>query len=404
MMTPSAGQTVDRLAAYAESLREAGAIRTDAVHSAFAAVPRHRFLPHFRYRADDYTIDTRKEPPDDVLDIVYANNSLLTHTGRDGGPTSSSSAPSIMAKMLEALDLRPGLRTLEIGAGTGYNAALIHHITRAPVVTVETGHVAATEAIIAIRNLGLDDQVQVIHDDGYPGHPDGAPYDRLIVTCGIAGIPPQWLAQLAPEALIIAPVAHAGVHPILAVHHQDSALEGRALLWGDFMPAIGPLRPTELFHHDPAHDISTTDARYVPDAGPVLGQTQYQSLWYYLGTRDPRITRAYPETDAFALSLGVCALVDPENGTAWIHTDGTMTSTGNPDVGDHLAALVQQWDATGRPGIADWTIDWRCPDDAALLLPHRWRLQPDAGWHHGYRKSASAELAGPNAADEDSPP
>lgn len=378
-MTPSTGQMADRLAAYADSLRDAGAIRTHAVHAAFAAVPRHRFLPHFRYRADDYTVDTSQEPPGEVLDIVYANNSLLTHTGHDGSPTSSSSAPSIMAKMLEALDLRPGLRTLEIGAGTGYNAALIHHITRATVVTVEAGHVAAAEATTAIRDLGLDDQVHVIHDDGYPGYPDGAPYDRLIVTCGIAGIPPQWRAQLAPEALIIAPVAHAGVHPILAAHHHTSTLEGRALLWADFMPATGPLRPTELFHHDPAHDIPTTDARHVPNAGPALDHTQYQNLWYHLGTRDPRITRAYPHTDAFDLALGVCALVDPDTGTAWIHTDGTMTTTGNPDVGDHLATLIQQWDTTGRPCIADWTMDWRSTDSdadmAGLLLPHRWRLR-----------------------------
>lgn len=132
MLTPSTGQLADRLAAYADSLSEAGAIRTHAVHTAFATVLRHRFLPHFRYRADEYTLDTSQEPPGEVLDIVYANNSLLTHTGRDGDPTSSSSAPSIMAKMLEVLDLRPGLRTLEIGAGTGYNAALIHHITGAP--------------------------------------------------------------------------------------------------------------------------------------------------------------------------------------------------------------------------------------------------------------------------------
>lgn len=54
------------------------------VRAAFASVPRHRFLPHFRYRAGDYTLDTTREPPGEVLDIVYANNALLTHTGGDG--------------------------------------------------------------------------------------------------------------------------------------------------------------------------------------------------------------------------------------------------------------------------------------------------------------------------------
>ncbi|MBV9162245.1 MAG: hypothetical protein JO281_11980 [Pseudonocardiales bacterium] len=379
MTIPSTGQVAERLTAYADSLREVGAIRTQAVHAAFATVPRHRFLPHFRYYAEDYTLDTEQEPSGEVLDIVYANNSLLTHAGRNGNPTSSSSAPSVMAKMLEALDLRPGLRTLEIGAGTGYNAALIHHITGASVVTVEVGRSAATEATTALRALGFDAGVYVIHGDGYPGYPGGAPYDRLIATCGIAGIPPQWLDQLAPEALIIAPVAHAGAHPSLVVyrHHDTNTLTGRALLWSDFIPAAGPLRPTELFHHDPAHDIPTSNARHVPHAGPVLDQTQYHDLWCYLGTRDSRVTRAYPDTDAFDLALGVCALVDLDAGTAWIHTDGTMTTTGNPEIGDQLATLVQQWDTTGRPSVSGWIMDWRGTDSdadpAGLLLPHRWR-------------------------------
>ncbi len=58
MSTPDTGQIADRLAGYADSLREAGAIRTHAVHAAFATVPRHRFLPHFRYRADEYVFNT----------------------------------------------------------------------------------------------------------------------------------------------------------------------------------------------------------------------------------------------------------------------------------------------------------------------------------------------------------
>lgn len=199
MTTPSTVRLADRLTAYADSIRTVGAIHTHAVHAAFATVPRHRFLPHFRYRADEYVLDANEEPSSEVLDIVYANNALLTHTGHDGDPTSSSSAPSIMAKMLEALDLRPGLRTLEIGTGTGYNAALIHHITGASVVTVEAGHNAATEATTAVRALGLDNQVQVIHGDGYAGYPGGAPYDRIIVTCGIAGIRHSGWTNLPPK-------------------------------------------------------------------------------------------------------------------------------------------------------------------------------------------------------------
>lgn len=370
-------QLAARLAAYAAHLRAAGAIRTDAVEAAFAAVPRHRFLPHFRFRADEYRIDADTIPDDEVLNLTYANNALLTHTGQDGDPPSSSSAPSIMAKMLDAADLAPGQRILEIGAGTGYNAALIHHITGAPVVTVEAGRQAATEAGDAIHRIDLDDQVRVIHGDGYDGHRDGAPYDRVIVTCGIAGVPPLWLDQLAADAVIIAPIAHAGVHPILAVHRTaDDQLLGRVLLWGDFMPAAGHLRPASLFHHDPTVDIPATDVRHIPDAGPVLDQAAYQDLWCYLGAHDTRITRAYPDTNVFDLAAGVCALVDPETGTTWIHRDGTLTLAGDRQLADHLTRLIDQWHADGRPASTEWRVDW-CHTDtgaAGLLLPHHWRL------------------------------
>ncbi|HEX7662521.1 MAG TPA: hypothetical protein VF444_23905 [Pseudonocardiaceae bacterium] len=259
----------DRLVAYAAGLRASGAITSPAVEAAFASVERHRF----RYRADEYRLDDVAIPPNRVLDLIYANNALLTHTGEDGDPPSSSSAPSLMGRMIEALHLTHGMRVLEIGAGTGYNAALIHHITGTDVVTVEAGDHAAAGASAAIRSVGIDQGVHVIHGDGYDGYPDGGPYDRIIVTCGIAGIPPAWLDQLRSGALIVAPVAHAGVHPIVAVQvGAGEGFIGRVLLWGDFMPAAGNLRPAGLFHHDPSVDIPARHALCIPDAWPALDQ------------------------------------------------------------------------------------------------------------------------------------
>lgn len=111
--------------------------------------------------------------------------------------------------------------------------------------------------------------------------------------------------------------------------------------------------------------------------GGIFDQIQYHDLWCYLGTCDPRITRAYPDTNAFDLALGVCALVEPDVGTAWVHTDGTMTVAGNPVIGDQLAALVQQWDTAGRPRVCDWSFYWRGThgdaDSMGLLRPHRWQ-------------------------------
>jgi hypothetical protein len=134
---------------------------------------------------------------------------------------------------------------------------------------------AARGATASIHRLGLDDQVTVVHADGYIGQPFGGPYDRIIVTCGVAGLSPHWLDQLAPSGLILAPVAHGGVHPILAATHYDSVVTATAALWADFMPAVGPLRPAELAGHDPPRcpDARTTRKRSSTLRSPRSSQT-----------------------------------------------------------------------------------------------------------------------------------
>lgn len=378
-MTTTTAELTRRLSVYAASLRQAGAIRTEAVERAFATVPRHLCLQRFRYRADEHVFDLDITPPSEVLDLIYANNALVTHTGRDGDPPSSSSAPALMAKMLEALDLRPGHRVLEIGAGTGYNAALIAHITGSEVTTVEAGTAAAGGATTAVRALGLAERVHVIHGDGYLGHPEHAPYDRIIVTCGIAGIPPHWLDQLTTDGMILAPLAHAGAHPILAAHQlDDGELVARVVLWGDFMPAAGHLRPTTLFHHDPADDLPADRLHPVAGIGTSLTATEYDNLWFYLGAQDTRTTRAYLAADTFDPGRGPCALVDPTDGAAWIHHDGGITLAGADHLRDRLLTMINHWEQLGRPSATAWTTSLNHADTGAagLHLPHQWNITP----------------------------
>ena len=91
-------------------LRAADALHDDRVAAALADVPRHKFLPG---------IDPSR---------AYADDAVVTKVDADGRPISSSSQPAIMALMLEQLGVEPGHRVLEIGAGTGYNAALLAHL------------------------------------------------------------------------------------------------------------------------------------------------------------------------------------------------------------------------------------------------------------------------------------
>lgn len=375
MTTPPPDTLRSRLADYVRQLRGAGAIRTAAVEAAFAAVPRHVFVRGFYDRGARIEIGDDPEP--EVLDRIYGDTALMTHLPRDeAGGWSSASQPSLVAKMIEALDLSPGGGVLEIGAGTGYNAALIAAITGGPVVTVDVSPVVAAEAAGALKRARIG-TVTAVCGDGYTGHPAAAPYDRIIATCGCTGASPRWLTQLAPGGLLLVPVAHGGTHPILAITSDNTTPpRGHAVMPADFMTAAGP-----LYHwpagrtRTPDGPVPAADLRRVRGAGPELDYGRYQDLWFYLATRDPRITRAWTGNASFDPVLGQCGLHEPGTGTAWIHMDGTASLAGPPHLLNQLTEMIDNWDNLRRPALSQWHCDLfpTGPKNAPLYAPGRWK-------------------------------
>ena len=164
-------------------------IRDERIAAALRDVPRHLFLPHL--------------PPEEA----YLDDAIVTKRDADGQPISSSSQPAIMAIMLDQLDLAPGQRVLEIGAGTGYNAALIRHIVgpSGAVVSVDIEPDLVDRAREHLAGAGYRD-VTVVAADGADGYPPGAPYDRVIATVGVSDLAPAWLRQAGPGARIVVPL------------------------------------------------------------------------------------------------------------------------------------------------------------------------------------------------------
>ena len=140
------------------------------------------------------------------LEQVYENRAISTRI-RKGILTSSSSQPSLMARMLSRLDLRPGQNVLEVGAGTGYNAALLAELVGAQgaVTTVDIDPEVAAAAASNLKTAGYR-QVEVVAGDGGLGAAGNAPYDRIIVTAAAWQIPPAWSEQLGREGGIVLPL------------------------------------------------------------------------------------------------------------------------------------------------------------------------------------------------------
>jgi protein-L-isoaspartate(D-aspartate) O-methyltransferase len=202
-------------------LKANDALHDPAVERALRVVPRHLFLPGV------------------PIDQAYADIAVATHWE---GPiaVSSASQPAIVAIMLEQLRLTPDMHVLEIGAGTGYNAALMAELVGplGSVTSVDIDPEIVAEASEHLNTAGYP-QVRVIAADGAIGWPEGAPYDRIILTVGAADIVPAWFDQLAEGGVLLLPLVLGGSEASVAFRKWGGALASESLAPCGFMRLRG---------------------------------------------------------------------------------------------------------------------------------------------------------------------
>ncbi len=150
----------------------------------------------------------------------------------------TTSQPYIIAAMIQAAEIKPEDRVLEVGAGSGYQTALLAELAE-QVVAVERYQSLADKAQGSLRRLGYSNVV-VVAGDGTLGWPSAAPYDAIIVSAAAPRVPPAMLEQLAPGGRLVIPVGDAHEQVLqLFRKHPDGAVS-RTLLEGcRFVPLIG---------------------------------------------------------------------------------------------------------------------------------------------------------------------
>ena len=181
---------------------------------AMRTVPRHEFVP------------------EDQRAWAYADTPLPI------GHEQTISQPAVVALMTQLVRPRPGLRVLEVGTGSGYQAAVLA-ATGARVWTIEIFRVLADEARARLRRLGYR-AVQVRHGDGYAGWAEAGPFDAVVVTAGADSIPPALIEQLAPGGRLVMPVGDPWADQRLVLLEKDSAgrVASRDLLPVRFVPLL----------------------------------------------------------------------------------------------------------------------------------------------------------------------
>jgi protein-L-isoaspartate(D-aspartate) O-methyltransferase len=203
----------DERKAMVERQIAARGIRDPRVLAAMLDIPRHLFIPHPYDRA------------------AYDDNPLPIGSGQ------TISQPYIVALMTELLHPKANDNMLEIGAGSGYQAAVLSLLVRR-LTTIERITTVANLARTNLKSIGIDNVI-VIDGDGTLGYPTNAPYDGIIITAATPDVPQPLIEQLADGGILVAPIGGHDIQDLITLHKQGRTFKREYHGGVRFVPLIG---------------------------------------------------------------------------------------------------------------------------------------------------------------------
>ncbi|MFL1427338.1 MULTISPECIES: protein-L-isoaspartate O-methyltransferase family protein [unclassified Nocardiopsis] len=354
----------------------AGLETSDAIRAAFADHPRHRFIPDMIWPSATGLPLYRTADPERWARIVYTQDAV-TIQANDGGagprnePSSSSSAPQLMADMIAAARVEPGMRVLEIGTGSGWNAAVLASLVgpTGQVTTVEIDPGVAARARARLEGSG----VRVA--TGALPPPGSGTFDAVIATCAVSRVPPEWLARVGPGAVVVTPWAASSDWQRTPVAALVKGEEGRA---------SGPFVCDAMFMHDRTQRVPDGDfpgLGHRPEATSVLPFTSAHVVEHNVltplmlmlpGVRVGLGLRPFNGGHGRIVYLGAS-----DGSWAYLWPDGSVTGGGTLPLAERLGDAHRRLSEAGLPGLAEFSLEVGPPGEA-----YRVRAGSLGTWEH----------------------
>ena len=338
------------------------------LEAAVRAVPRHLFIERYAEGVNsndpwalvDWVTMDRKRPSPEALQRIYSDQGLMMRSPPDH---SAASQPALVVTMLHELGLEPGMKVLEIGTGSGWNAGLIAHgVSHDGLVhSVDIQHDLVEQAREHLSAAGHPG-VRLRSGDGGAGWPEAASFDRIIATVGCPDIPPAWLDQLTDGGVLLVPLLMRGFWaPPLRLQKRGTTFVGAFRGHSGFMTLQGA-------HHTDAHDRLIIDD--LPTGLPVRsvslpeGMT-FRFLWFLFMTNGSfryavRRTEEIPH---------ILHHVESGSWITFMPDDPSVEVAGRSRAFDDLRSAQEEWVGCGRPSLKSFEVDVVAADEP-----------PDGGW------------------------
>jgi len=213
---------------------------TSAEHSAESAARREAMVRsqiEGRGVSDARVLAAMRTVPRELFVPAHLAGAAYDDRALPIGCDQTISQPYMVAVMTEALGLTPGSRVLEVGTGSGYQAAVLSHLA-GEVISIERRPELATEASARLASLGCAN-VRVIIGDGTQGHPEGAPYDAVLVTAGAPQVPQPLTDQLSDGGRLVIPVGSPREQGLVIIERRGTELVQRSGEACVFVPLVG---------------------------------------------------------------------------------------------------------------------------------------------------------------------